>query len=212
MNSALILLVVVGLSCLVAAQAASPFGVLAGLGALTSAAKRSYRGPGHGHSHGHGYIAPKRKFRPRFGRSVAALDEGDSDLILSAVGQMDPNACIPKILCVLQAKDESNRTMKENMLLEILTSYNAAFVHAQDVTSATGDSFACKRIFSKCPFDDGELSELLDLAWSCDCNSGGKEWIVHQRVVLQMKIFFICEMPCWYLYITSVIYVYNNII
>ncbi|ROT83036.1 hypothetical protein C7M84_023793 [Penaeus vannamei] len=144
MNSALVLLVAVGLSCLVAAQAASPFGVLAGLGALTSAAKRT-------------------------------LDEGDSDLILSAVGQMDPNACIPKILCVLQAKDESNRTMKENMLLEILTSYNAAFVHAQDVTSATGDSFACKRIFSKCPFDDGELSELLDLAWSCDCNSGGKE-------------------------------------
>ncbi|XP_037800079.1 uncharacterized protein LOC119595018 [Penaeus monodon] len=182
MNSALILLVAVGLSCLMAAQAASSFGVLAGLGALTSAVKRRYHGAGHGHGHGHGYKIPKRNPRPRFGRSVAAATEEDDDLIISAVGQLDPNACIPKMLCVLQAKDESDRTPRENMLVEILTSstespssYNAAFAHAQDVATNTGDSFACKKFFYKCPFDDEELSELLDIAWSCNCNSGGTD-------------------------------------
>ncbi|XP_042894334.1 uncharacterized protein LOC122268129 [Penaeus japonicus] len=185
MNTALILLVAVVLSCLMAAQAASPFGVLAGIGALTSAAKkRRYHGAGHGRAHGHGYRAPPRKSRPRFRRSVvaaAALEE-DDDLILSAVGQMDPSGCIPKILCLLQAKDESDRTLKENLLLDIFTSNtvnptpsNAAFVYAKDVATKTRDSSVCRKVFPECPFDEEELREIVDLAWSCDCNSGGEE-------------------------------------
>ncbi|XP_037800108.1 uncharacterized protein LOC119595048 [Penaeus monodon] len=183
MNSALILLVAVGLSCLMAAQAASSFGVLAGLGALTSAvSKRRYHGASHGRGHGHGYRAPKRKYRLRYGRSVAAAADEDDDLILSAVGQLDPNTCVPKMFCLLQAKDESDRTLKENMLVEVLTdntmkpnSYNTAFVYARDVATKTKDSSACKKAFPKCSLGEEELNELLDLAWSCDCGSGGKE-------------------------------------
>ncbi|XP_037800178.1 uncharacterized protein LOC119595103 [Penaeus monodon] len=181
MNSALILLVAVGLSCLMAAQAASSFGVLAGLGALTSAvSKRRYHGASHGRGHGHGYRAPKRKYRLRFRRSVEAAADEDDDLILSAVGQLDPNTCVPKMFCLLQAKDESDRTLKENMLVEMLTdnamkpnSYNAAFVYARDVATKTKDS--CKKAFPKCSLGEEELSELLDLAWGCDCSSGGRE-------------------------------------
>ncbi|XP_037800098.1 uncharacterized protein LOC119595039 [Penaeus monodon] len=183
MNSALILLVAVGLSCLMAAQAASSFGVLAGLGALTSAvSKRRYHGASHGRGHGHGYRAPKRKYRLRFRRSVAAAAEEDDDLILSAVGQLDPNTCIPKLFCLLQAKDESDRTLKENKIVEMLTdntmkpnSYNTAFVYARDVVTKTKDSSACKKAFPTCSLGEEELSEMLDLAWGCDCGSGGKE-------------------------------------
>ncbi|XP_037800157.1 uncharacterized protein LOC119595082 [Penaeus monodon] len=183
MNNALVLLLAVGLSCLMAAQAASSFGVLAGLGALTSAiSKRRYHGASHGRGHGHGYRAPKRKYRLRYGRSVVAAAEEDDDLILSAVGQLDPNTCVPKMFCLLQAKDESDRTLKENMLVEVLTdnamkpnSYNAAFVYARDVASKTKDSSACKKAFPKCSLGEEELNELLDLAWACDCSSGGRE-------------------------------------
>jgi len=182
MNSALILLVAVGLSCLMAVQATS-FGVLAGLGALTSGiSKRRYHGASHGRGHGHGYRAPKRKYRLRYRRSVAAADEEDGDLILSAVGQLDADTCIPKMFCVLQAKDESDRTLKENMLVEILSdntmnpnSYNAAFVYARVVATKEKDSSVCKKVFPKCSLGEEELSELLDLAWGCDCSSGGKE-------------------------------------
>ncbi|XP_042894336.1 uncharacterized protein LOC122268131 [Penaeus japonicus] len=182
MNNVLLLLVAVGLSCLMAAQAVSPSGVLAGLGALTSAvSRRRYHGASHGRGHGHGYRAPSRRWRLRYGRSVEAAAEED-DLILSTVAQLDPNSCIPRMLCVLQAKEESNRSPKENLFVEIFASntmnpspHNAAFVYAKDVAIKTRDASACKKLFPECPFPDVEMSQLLELAWSCDCNSGGKE-------------------------------------
>ncbi|XP_069974507.1 uncharacterized protein [Penaeus vannamei] len=179
MNSALILLVAVGLSCLMAVQATS-FGVIAGLGALTSAAsKRRYHGASHGRGHGHGYRAPKRKYRLRNGRSVAAADEEDDDLILSAIGQLDADTCIPKMFCVLQAKDESDRTLKENMFVDILTDNtmgpSSLFAYARVVATKEKDSSVCKKVFPKCSLGEEELSELLDLAWGCDCSSEGKE-------------------------------------
>nr|XP_027209996.1 uncharacterized protein LOC113803415 [Penaeus vannamei] len=144
MNSALILLVAVGLSCLMAVQATS-FGVLAGLGALTSAiSKRRYHGASHGRGHGHGYRAPKRKYRLRYRRSVAAADEEDDDLILSAVGQLDADTCIPKMFCVLQAKDESDRTQKENMLVEILSD-NTMNPNSTTLPSSTLESSPLRR-------------------------------------------------------------------
>lgn len=181
MNSVLILLVAVGLSCVMVAHASPTIGLLAGFGALRASRyqpKRRFHGPGYGRYHGHGYKAPHRRYRPRFGRSVEALSDEEESLILSTVAHLDPEGCIPKTLCLLEAKDESDRSQDETRLLEIfanktqgLTSYSATLVLATQLGANTQDSAACKKLFPKCSLDEEELIEVLNLAWGCDCDS-----------------------------------------
>ncbi|XP_063610402.1 uncharacterized protein LOC134784296 [Penaeus indicus] len=181
MNSVLILLVVVGLSCVMVAHASPTIGLMTGFGALSASRyqpKRRYHGPGYGRYHGHGYKAPRRRYRPRFGRSAEALSDEES-LILSTVAHLDPEGCIPKTLCLLEAKDESDRSQDETQLLEIFanknktqdhTSYSATLVLATQIGANTRDSAACKKLFAKCSLDEEELTEVLHLAWGCDCD------------------------------------------
>ncbi|XP_042208214.1 uncharacterized protein LOC121856627 [Homarus americanus] len=104
-----------------------------------------------------------RRIRP--GRAIqSAADEGQN-LLLSTVGQLDPNGCVLKLLCILEAKEEAYRTLEE---AKTLTSYNAAFVYATDVGGKTRDAAACRHHhFPKCPLTDDQLSGLLQQAWGC---------------------------------------------
>ncbi|XP_069974657.1 uncharacterized protein [Penaeus vannamei] len=180
MNCILILLAVVGLSCVLVAHASPTIGLMTGFGALRASRyqpKRRYHGPGYGRYHGHGYKAPRRKYRLRYGRSVEALSDEEESLILSTVAHLDPEGCIPKTLCFLEAKDESDRSKGENQLLEIfanktrsLTSYSATLVLATQIGTNTRDSAACKKLFAKCSLDEEELAGVLHLAWACDCD------------------------------------------
>ncbi|XP_042887600.1 uncharacterized protein LOC122263288 [Penaeus japonicus] len=181
MNNVLILLAAVGLSCVLVAHGSPTIGLLTGFGALRASSiqsKRRFHGPGYGRYHGHGYKAPRRRYRPRYGRSVQTDTDADENLLLSIVEHLDPEGCIPKTLCLLEAKDESDRSPDEAQLLEVfanntrgLTSPNAAFVHAAQVGAETRDSSACDRLFAKCSLDEDQLSEVLRLSWSCDCDS-----------------------------------------
>ncbi|XP_047472179.1 uncharacterized protein LOC125027260 [Penaeus chinensis] len=88
MNCVLLLLVAVGLSCVMVAHASPTIGLLAGFGSLRASqyqSMRRFHGPGYGRYHGHGYKAPRRRYRPRFGRSAEALSDEEESLILSTV-------------------------------------------------------------------------------------------------------------------------------
>ncbi|XP_042227180.1 uncharacterized protein LOC121869692 [Homarus americanus] len=177
MRSVSVVVAVLAVSWLCAVQATLLLGAFA-LGALAtlkgaalvsfaSGRRRRSRYGRHGHSYGH------RKHY-RHGRAIqSAADEGEN-LLLSTVGQLDPNGCVLKLLCVLEAKEEAYRTLEEAILVdmfanstETLTSYNAAFVYATDVGGKTQDAAACHHHFPKCPLTDDQLSGLLQQAWGC---------------------------------------------
>ncbi|XP_042887598.1 uncharacterized protein LOC122263286 [Penaeus japonicus] len=153
------------LSWLVAAEALDLVtGTLGGLAALKGAALI-----------GKVLLSPKKKLL-RIGRSVdsaAQLRDGE-DLLLSAVTQLDSDGCIPRLLCLLETKEPSTHTQEETLLLEIfannteaVTAHNAAFVYATDLGAKTRDSAACKKLFPRCPLNEGELNALLQQAWGC---------------------------------------------
>ncbi|XP_042887602.1 uncharacterized protein LOC122263290 [Penaeus japonicus] len=122
-----------------------------------------------GHSGGRHY---------RYGRSVDPDTDDDAeegtDLLLSTVGQLDPDGCILKLLCLLQTRSESSLTPEEEALLQIfsnnsetMSSYNAAFVYATDVGARTRDPAACERLFPKCSLREDQLTRLLQSVWGC---------------------------------------------
>ncbi|XP_042890110.1 uncharacterized protein LOC122265027 [Penaeus japonicus] len=121
----------------------------------------------------------------RFRRSTETEAEEDENLLLSTVGQLDPNGCILKLLCLLQTKDQSTLTLEEDLLLgmfangtETLTSssfYSAAFVYATEIGTRTRDPSVCKKFFPRCPLQDDQLAGLLQWAWGCGPNLVSEE-------------------------------------
>ncbi|KAK4319162.1 hypothetical protein Pmani_009881 [Petrolisthes manimaculis] len=98
----------------------------------------------------------------------------DENLLLTTVTQLDPNGCILKLLCSLQAKPEEARTTEEANLVRMfsdnqdsLTSANAAFVYAAGVGRETQDVASCDKLFSKCLMEEEQLSRVLQQSWSC---------------------------------------------
>ncbi|XP_047472662.1 uncharacterized protein LOC125027594 [Penaeus chinensis] len=160
-------------------------GLVGGLAILKGAALVSYavgrhqrynRGHYHGRSHYHGGYNGRSHYR--YGRSVdpdteANADEG-KNLLLSTVGQLDPDGCILKMLCHLQTMSHSTLTPEENLLVdmfsnktETMSSYNAAFVYATDVGTKTRDPSVCNGLFPKCSLREEQLSGLLRRVWGC---------------------------------------------
>ncbi|XP_042887601.1 uncharacterized protein LOC122263289 [Penaeus japonicus] len=114
----------------------------------------------------------------RYGRSVDPDTDDDAEegtnLLLSTVGQLDPDGCILKLLCLLQTRSESSLTPEEEGLVqmfsnnsETMSSYNAAFVYATDVGTRTRDPAVCERLFPKCSLREDQLSRLLQSVWGC---------------------------------------------
>ncbi|KAK4327399.1 hypothetical protein Pmani_002065 [Petrolisthes manimaculis] len=98
----------------------------------------------------------------------------DENLLLTTVTQLDPNGCILKLLCSLQAKPEEARTTEEGNLVRMfsdnqdsLTSANAAFVYAAGVGREAQDVVSCDKLFSKCLMEEEQLSRVLQQSWSC---------------------------------------------
>nr|XP_027208523.1 uncharacterized protein LOC113802192 [Penaeus vannamei] len=96
----------------------------------------------HGRPRYHGGYSGRRHYR--YGRSVDPDTEQDADegknMLLSTVGQLDPDGCILKMLCNLQTRSPSSLTPEEDLIVdmfsnntETMSSYNAAFVYATDV-------------------------------------------------------------------------------
>ncbi|XP_027207619.2 uncharacterized protein [Penaeus vannamei] len=121
----------------------------------------------------------------RFRKSTETRADEDENLLLSTVGQLDPNGCILKLICLLQTKDQSTLTPEEDLLLgmfanntETLSSYNAAFVYAKEIGTKTRSPHVCKRFFPKCPLRDEQLAGLLHQAWGCgpDLLFGEEQW------------------------------------
>nr|XP_027207619.1 uncharacterized protein LOC113801011 [Penaeus vannamei] len=50
----------------------------------------------------------------RFRKSTETRADEDENLLLSTVGQLDPNGCILKLICLLQTKDQSTLTPEED--------------------------------------------------------------------------------------------------
>nr|XP_027208524.1 uncharacterized protein LOC113802193 [Penaeus vannamei] len=129
-------------------------GVVGGLAVLKGAAlvgyaverhRRYNRQLYHGRSRYHRGYNGRRHYR--YGRSVDPDTEQDADegknMLLSIVGQLDPDGCILKMLCNLQTRSPSSLSPEEDLLVdmfsnntETMSSYNAAFVYAADRTAA----------------------------------------------------------------------------
>ncbi|XP_042226694.1 uncharacterized protein LOC121869421 [Homarus americanus] len=120
-----------------------------------------------------GHLGPLGLLKGIGKRSVENPGEGDEQLLLTTVGELDQNGCILKTLCQLQTKKEGSRTLEEKLLAELfanrteVTAYNAPFVHAIDIGRRTGKSAVCDQLFHKCQLSDTELSSLLQQAWGC---------------------------------------------
>ncbi|XP_037793465.1 uncharacterized protein LOC119588915, partial [Penaeus monodon] len=160
-------------------------GLVGGLAVLKGAALVSYavgrhqrynRRLYHGRSHYRGGYNGKRHYR--YGRSVDPDTEQDADegknLLLSTVGQLDPDGCILKMLCHLQTRSHSSLTPEEDLLVDMfsnntenMASYNAAFVYATDVGTKTRDPSVCNGLFPKCSLKEEQLSGLLRRVWGC---------------------------------------------
>ncbi|KAK7028802.1 hypothetical protein SK128_010377 [Halocaridina rubra] len=137
-----------------------------------------YHGVYHTTYYGHHTSQGDATYNYRHKRSAAEDDavaaEGE-DLLLSAVGQLDPNGCVLKLLCHIRAKEISLLSPEENQLIKMFeknsavsTPYKAAFIYAADIGEKTRDTYACKRYFSKCPLQEEELGALLVKAWGCN--------------------------------------------
>ncbi|XP_064122644.1 uncharacterized protein LOC135226880 [Macrobrachium nipponense] len=117
-------------------------------------------------------------------RSIAAVQEeaveqqqhlrDGENLILATIERFDPDGCIFKLLCHLQVKDESSRTIEENLLVrmfsnntDIAKDYNAAFVNAAVIGGTTRDDRACSANFPHCPLSVWQLESLIKDAWGC---------------------------------------------
>ncbi|XP_037791078.1 uncharacterized protein LOC119586423 [Penaeus monodon] len=156
-------------------------GLVGGLAILKGAALVSYAVGRHqrynrGRSHYHGGYNGRRHYR--YGRSVDPDTEEDADegknLLLSTVGQLDPDGCILKMLCHLQTRSHSSLTPEENLLVDMfsnntenMASYNAAFVYAMNVGTKTHDPSVCNGLFPKCSLREEQLSGLLRRVWGC---------------------------------------------
>ncbi|XP_066948403.1 uncharacterized protein [Macrobrachium rosenbergii] len=117
-------------------------------------------------------------------RSIAAVQEeaveqrqhlrDGENLILATIERFDPDGCIFKLLCHLQVKDESSRTIEENLLVKMFSNntdiakdYNAAFVNAAVIGGTTRDDRACSASFPNCPLSVWQLESLVKDAWGC---------------------------------------------
>lgn len=115
--------------------------------------------------------------RRRVGRSVEAVPTGEGErLLMFAAGRLDANGCILKLLCLLQAKKQSQRSPDERLLVSIfssesLSSFGSAFARALDVGRTAQDSSECTRTFPKCPLEEADLTDLLQQAWGCGSTS-----------------------------------------
>ncbi|XP_047472352.1 uncharacterized protein LOC125027357 [Penaeus chinensis] len=121
-----------------------------------------------------GYAVGRSLGGRRFRKSAETRADEGENLLLSTVGQLDPNGCILKLICLLQTKDQSTLSPEEDLLLgmfanstEALSSYNAAFVYATEIGTKTRSPRACKKFFPRCPLRDDQLAGLLHRAWGC---------------------------------------------
>nr|XP_045622283.1 uncharacterized protein LOC123772906 [Procambarus clarkii]XP_045622284.1 uncharacterized protein LOC123772906 [Procambarus clarkii] len=142
-------------------------GALGGLAALKGAALIGYTAALH--------KAQKYEFlynKHRFGRSLeGARDAGEE--LLSAVGKLDTEGCILKLLCYLQIKEKSLLSQEESVLIDLFaniteTHYNVAFIRAADIGAKAQDIHECDKHFYMCPLIPEQLSSLLQQAWGCD--------------------------------------------
>ncbi|XP_069947892.1 uncharacterized protein [Cherax quadricarinatus] len=107
-------------------------------------------------------------------RSVDDPAQEEEKVLLSSVSEVDQDGCIRKMLCQLQTKEETSRTLEEKLLTKLftnsnekITSYNAAFVYATDIGKKTRNAAVCKKVFNKCTLSDAELNDLLQKTWGC---------------------------------------------
>ncbi|XP_064122642.1 uncharacterized protein LOC135226878 [Macrobrachium nipponense] len=136
-----------------------------------------YGAPHGGYGYGHGYGYGYRRYRKGRSADDTSFEEYGEDLLLSTVGQLDPNGCVLKLLCQAHVKKVAARSLEEAILVDLfsngtgkLTSQSAAFVFATDIGVKTQDPLACKKYFPNCPLSEGQLSGLLQMAWGCGLN------------------------------------------
>lgn len=186
MKSASLLLTTVALTWVAVAEATLLLTagalVVGGLAALKGAALVGYavgrhrRGRSHYHHHhhhrsgGHGHYYGHY----RYSRALQTAADDGENLLLSTVGQLDPNGCILKMLCNLQTKEDIKLTLEENILVdmfanstEVFSAKNSAFVVATQMGRKTHDSAVCDNSFPRCPLTNDQLSGLLQQTWGC---------------------------------------------
>ncbi|XP_042230813.1 uncharacterized protein LOC121872212 isoform X1 [Homarus americanus] len=109
-------------------------------------------------------------------RSVNLVSSDDEkNILLSVMTQLDPDGCILKLLCSLEASStEGVHTPKERALVntftnqnETLTPYNAAYIYAVNIGQHAHDAALCDKKFNKCSISVAELRDLLE--WSSNC-------------------------------------------
>ncbi|XP_069949742.1 uncharacterized protein [Cherax quadricarinatus] len=111
-------------------------------------------------------------------RSVDDPTLEEKNALLSTVSELDQDGCIRKMLCQLQTKEETSRTLEEKLLAKLFTNsstenitpYNAAFVYATDIGIKTRNAAVCEKVFNKCSVGDLEMSDLLQKTWGCPSN------------------------------------------
>nr|XP_045622359.1 uncharacterized protein LOC123772971 [Procambarus clarkii] len=122
--------------------------------------RRRYRGP------------HMRRNRVRHGRLFQDSPDEGENLLFSAVDALDDQGCILKLLCHLEATDEADNTIEENILTDMfanisVTAFNAAFIRAADIGSSGQNATECDVSFSSCQLSAAQLRGLLQQAWGC---------------------------------------------
>nr|XP_053626163.1 uncharacterized protein LOC128684042 [Cherax quadricarinatus] len=110
-------------------------------------------------------------------RSVDDPAREEENVLLSSVSEVDQDGCIRKMLCQLQTKEETSRTLEEKLLAKLFTNsaekitpYNAAFVYATDIGMKTRNAAVCAEVFNQCTLSESEMIDLLQKTWGCGFN------------------------------------------
>ncbi|XP_063888650.1 uncharacterized protein LOC135115656 [Scylla paramamosain] len=107
-------------------------------------------------------------------RSVDQQQQQEAPEILSMVAQLDPQGCLLKLLCHLEAKEAEALSRHEVILAGLFrdasdaaTPSSAAFTYAVGIGNKSRDAAVCDKVFSKCPLKYSQLSAVLEESWAC---------------------------------------------
>ncbi|KAK8383464.1 hypothetical protein O3P69_015736 [Scylla paramamosain] len=111
-----------------------------------------------------------------FKRSVDQQQQQQQEApeMLTMVAQLDPQGCLLKLLCHLEAKEAEALSRHEVILAGLFrdasdaaTPSSAAFTYAVGIGNKSRDAAVCDKVFSKCPLKYSQLSAVLEESWAC---------------------------------------------
>ncbi|XP_069949402.1 uncharacterized protein [Cherax quadricarinatus] len=94
-------------------------------------------------------------------------------LLMSAATHLDTDGCILKFMCYLENKQQSTRSLEENVLLQLFSNspetmsfYNTALLEATQ-SRQIQDPARCDKVFPRCLLLEKELSSLIVQTLGC---------------------------------------------